>query len=170
MTTPPPLLYDQYYHIFNRGNNRENIFIEERNYHYFLELYAHHIAPVAETYAYCLLRNHFHLLVRIKSEARNPDLSGFRNPKGLVAQPAVRQLLQCLCQGHQPGLPAHWQFVPKAFWSCVGNRQYTFIPPCTLYPLQSAETQFCRRLSKVALFFISCSYFGKAHPINAMNI
>jgi putative transposase len=75
MTTPPPLLYDQYYHIFNRGNNRENIFIEERNYHYFMELYAHHIAPVADTYAYCLLRNHFHLLVRIKSE---PEIQTFR--------------------------------------------------------------------------------------------
>jgi len=64
-----PLLFDQYYHIFNRGNNRENIFIEERNYRYFLELYAHHINSIADTYAYCLLHNHFHLLVRIKSKA-----------------------------------------------------------------------------------------------------
>ncbi len=78
MTTPPPLLYDQYYHIFNRGNNRENIFIEERNFSYFLELYAHHIAPFADTYAYCLLRNHFHLLVHIKSEV---EIQTFRVSK-----------------------------------------------------------------------------------------
>lgn len=78
MTTPPPLLYDQYYHIFNRGNNRENIFIEERNYLYFMELYAHYIAPVADTYAYCLLRNHFHLLVHIKSES---EIQTFRVSK-----------------------------------------------------------------------------------------
>lgn len=30
-----PLEHGQYYHIYNRGNNGENIFIEERNYSYF---------------------------------------------------------------------------------------------------------------------------------------
>ena len=68
MPSPPPLLYNTYYHIYNRGTNRENIFREERNYEYFLKLYIKHIEPVAETFAYCLLRNHFHVLVRVKSE------------------------------------------------------------------------------------------------------
>jgi REP element-mobilizing transposase RayT len=68
MTSPAPLLYDTYYHIYNRGNNRENIFIEERNYEYFMALYAKYIEPVAETFAFCLLRNHFHILNRVKSE------------------------------------------------------------------------------------------------------
>jgi REP element-mobilizing transposase RayT len=67
MTSPPPLLYDTYYHIFNRGNNRENIFIQERNYQHFLKLYAYYIDPIAETFAYCLLKNHFHTMVRIRS-------------------------------------------------------------------------------------------------------
>lgn len=40
---------DKYYHVYNRGNNRENIFLEERNYSYFLRLYAKYIEPVAET-------------------------------------------------------------------------------------------------------------------------
>jgi putative transposase len=68
MTGPPALLFDTYYHIYNRGNNRENIFVEERNYEYFLKLYEKHITPVADTFAYCLLKNHFHICVRIKSE------------------------------------------------------------------------------------------------------
>ena len=34
----------------------------------FSMLYAKYIEPVADTYAYCLLRNHFHLLVRIEEE------------------------------------------------------------------------------------------------------
>lgn len=59
-----------YYHIYNRGNNRENLFIESRNYPYFLTLYEKHITPIAETYAYCLMRNHFHLLVRIKETSQ----------------------------------------------------------------------------------------------------
>ena len=58
--TIQPLQFGQYYHIYNRGNNRENLFAEQRNYPYFLKLYAKHILPVAKTFAYCLLPNHFH--------------------------------------------------------------------------------------------------------------
>jgi hypothetical protein len=68
MTSPSPLLYDTYYHIYNRGVNGEDIFVEERNYDLFLKLFEKHLIPVADLFAYCLLRNHFHLSVRIKSE------------------------------------------------------------------------------------------------------
>lgn len=73
MTSPPPLLPGIYYHIYNRGNNRQNIFLEARNYAYFLRLYTRHIEPVAETYAYCLLRNHFHLLIKTKTPAEQAE-------------------------------------------------------------------------------------------------
>jgi len=63
-----PLQYGRYYHIYNRGNNRENLFVERRNYPYFLKLYAKHIQPVAETFAYCLLPNHFHFAIRTYTE------------------------------------------------------------------------------------------------------
>jgi putative transposase len=56
----------KYYHIFNRGNNKENIFRVDQNFQYFLKLYWKYISPVADTFAYCLMPNHFHLLVRIK--------------------------------------------------------------------------------------------------------
>ncbi len=86
MTSPPPLQLGAYYHIYNRGSNRENVFREERNYHYFLELYAKHIEPVAETYAYCLLKNHFHLLVRTRENLEDPeDSKGLKRPLGSVA-------------------------------------------------------------------------------------
>lgn len=67
-----PLLPDTFYHIYNRGNNGENIFYEERNYRHFLALYSQHISPVANTFAYCLLRNHFHLLIQTKTTALLP--------------------------------------------------------------------------------------------------
>ncbi|SHG72126.1 transposase [Flavobacterium johnsoniae] len=57
----------KYYHIYNRGINGENLFKENRNHEYFLMLYTKHIDPIAETLAWCLLKNHFHLLVRIKT-------------------------------------------------------------------------------------------------------
>ncbi len=68
MPSPSPLAYETCYHIFNRGVNRENIFVQERNYQHFLNLYARDIDPIAETFAFCLLKNHFHLMNRIKSE------------------------------------------------------------------------------------------------------
>ena len=54
------------YHIFNRGNNKEDIFKEDKNYIYFLFLVKKYLLPITEIYAYCLLKNHFHLVVRIK--------------------------------------------------------------------------------------------------------
>jgi putative transposase len=68
MTSPSPLLYDTYYHIYNRGVNGENIFIEERNYDLFLNLYTKHLESVTDLFAYCMLRNHFHVNLRVKSE------------------------------------------------------------------------------------------------------
>jgi REP element-mobilizing transposase RayT len=56
------------YHIYNRGNNKENIFRETGNYTYFLQLWKKHIIPVADTLVYSLLPNHFHFLVRLKEE------------------------------------------------------------------------------------------------------
>ena len=67
MPSPPPLQYGAYYHIFNRGTNRENIFVEKRNYFFFMQRYAKYIEPVAFTYAYCLLNNHFHSLILTKT-------------------------------------------------------------------------------------------------------
>jgi len=66
MTRQDPLQYGEYYHIYNRGNNRELLFREDRNYPYFMKLYRKYIAPIAETFCYCLLPNHFHILVRIR--------------------------------------------------------------------------------------------------------
>lgn len=66
--TKQTIEYGQYYHIYNRGNNRNDIFFEVENYNYFLRLYDKYIDPIAETYAWCLLKNHFHFLVRIKDK------------------------------------------------------------------------------------------------------
>ncbi len=84
-----PLKHGISYHIYNRGNNRENIFIEERNYRYFLELYSKHIVPIVDTYAYCLLRNHFHFLIRVKTVTeQDPNLTGLQDLTGLIREPS----------------------------------------------------------------------------------
>jgi len=91
---PPPLQSGLYYHIFSRGINRENVFFEDRNYAYFLALYAKHVTPVADTYAYCLMRNHFHFLIRIKSLEDTPGV--LETPGVLRASDASQHFSNCL--------------------------------------------------------------------------
>lgn len=63
-----PLEPGHYYHIYNRGNNGEQLFYTEMNYAFFLSRYKKYLSGHVITYAYCLIPNHFHLLVRIVSE------------------------------------------------------------------------------------------------------
>lgn len=67
-----PLYKDKLYHFYNRGNGKENIFFKEENYFYFLRQYEKYLSDSIDTFAYCLLPNHYHLLGRIKLD--NPDL------------------------------------------------------------------------------------------------
>jgi len=76
-----------YYHIYNRANGSENLFRKDENYGYFLKKWGEYISPVADTYAYCLMPNHFHFLVKIKTEVELKDLTGFENLSGLLKQP-----------------------------------------------------------------------------------
>jgi len=69
----PPLLENEYYHIYNRGNNGDDLFYQPRNYLYFLKLYDTYLSSYLETYAFCLLPNHFHLLVRIRDFRTLPE-------------------------------------------------------------------------------------------------
>ena len=65
---PIPLENGNYYHIYNRGNNGIDVFFDADSYYHFLRLYDKYISPIADTYAWCLLKNHFHLLVYIRLE------------------------------------------------------------------------------------------------------
>ncbi len=61
------LQFETYYHIYNHANGDDNLFREEKNYRFFLRKYHQHIDVIADTLAWCLMPNHFHLLVKIKS-------------------------------------------------------------------------------------------------------
>lgn len=63
-----PLEPERFYHVFNRGNNGIDLFYDTDCYYHFLRLYEKYMEPVAETYAWCLLKNHFHLLIYLKPQ------------------------------------------------------------------------------------------------------
>lgn len=61
-----PLLPGEKYHIFSRAVGNESLFLTEKNYRFFLARFDRYISPVADTYCYCLLSNHFHFLIKIR--------------------------------------------------------------------------------------------------------
>ena len=86
---PIPLENGKYYHIYNRGNNGIDLFYETENYNHFLRLYEKYIDPIAETFAWCLMRNHFHILVYIKEtneiDTTKLEYSSTDKPKNISA-------------------------------------------------------------------------------------
>jgi hypothetical protein len=82
----PSLFEGQFYHIYNKGNNKENIFFNEENYYYFLKKFDFYFSDYLDMYCYCLLLNYFHLLVRVKEIKQNinsKDLPSFENLESL---------------------------------------------------------------------------------------
>lgn len=68
MTETIPLEPNKVYQIYNHANGSDNLFRSNENYRYFLQKYGEYIFPFADTYAYCLLPNHFHFMVKIRTE------------------------------------------------------------------------------------------------------
>lgn len=68
MNTIASFDFGEVYHVYNRTNNKEKLFKTDRNRPYFLYLLKSKLSSVADFYAYSLLENHFHLLIKIKSE------------------------------------------------------------------------------------------------------
>ncbi|MBU1011437.1 MAG: transposase [Bacteroidetes bacterium] len=78
-----PIEPGKYYHIFNRGNNYENVFYLHDDYIYFLQRYKYHLKLCCESFAYTLMPNHFHFLIRVNE---NVEYNFFSNQMKLLMQ------------------------------------------------------------------------------------
>jgi len=56
------------YHIYNQGNNGESLFKEATNYEYFLSKIEKYFLEFFDIYAYCLLDNHFHIVLKMMDD------------------------------------------------------------------------------------------------------
>ena len=66
---------DKYNHIFNQANGMIDIFQESRNYPFFIDKMEKHLTPVCEIIAFCLMKNHFHLVIKTKQEIEELKIS-----------------------------------------------------------------------------------------------
>ena len=63
-------LPDLIYHILNRGNNRQVVFIEDKDYLRYLEILKRYKEKFQfKIFAYCLMTNHIHLILQISDKA-----------------------------------------------------------------------------------------------------
>ena len=70
-----PITFGRHYHIYNRGIDSCNLFHEPANYLYFMKLYEKYMDIVAHTYAWVLMPNHFHLLIKIREQDEIKQIS-----------------------------------------------------------------------------------------------
>lgn len=88
-----------FYHIYNRGNNKQLIFFQEGNYQYFLDKVKKYIVPNANLLAWCLMPNHFHLLIQA-NEATEKLVKEKPIPINALTE-GIRLLLSTYSQGVQ---------------------------------------------------------------------
>lgn len=68
----------QYYHLYNRGNNRDKIFFERENYLFFLRRFRYYLVQdTLDVNAYCLMPNHYHFLVYLRKGDFSQKMQAF---------------------------------------------------------------------------------------------
>jgi putative transposase len=89
----------QIYHVFNRGNNSQTVFFSHENYLFFLDKIRKNILPHADILAWCLMPNHFHLMisvscveVEISEQVNAGESEGFTSSETLTKRTRMRTL------------------------------------------------------------------------------
>ena len=83
---------DNIYHISNRGNNKQKIFFIEENYYFFLKKMQKELNSFASILAYCLMPNHFHLMVYVKRMQTGQAISSRQTSADINSHPLVRKI------------------------------------------------------------------------------
>jgi putative transposase len=64
-----------YYHLYNRGVNRQPIFFQDKNWGFFVKRLRKYCQPdLVDIIAYCLMPNHYHLLVYLKADELSEEV------------------------------------------------------------------------------------------------
>ena len=115
--------YGNTYHVYNRGINSCNIFNEEDNFRYFLSLYEKYVDPIAETYAWVLMPNHFHFLVYIHTPVRVQNPDGGRGDSGTIGTPSqqLSKLFNAYAQAFNKRFDRHGSLFERPFKRKIVN-------------------------------------------------
>jgi REP element-mobilizing transposase RayT len=97
------------YHLYNRGVNRQEIFFENRNYMYFLFNIERYLLPAADLLGYCLMPNHYHLLIYI------PETSEVLTTSEVTSTSEVSKAMMRLSVSYTKTINFHYDRVGPLF-------------------------------------------------------
>lgn len=99
MATLPRFFEDgSYYHVYNRGNRKQQIFLRYRDYERFLDKVIEYKKKYSlEILAYCLMPNHFHFLIQ------------------QLAANAISKFMSDLCNSHSRYFNVKYELVGSLF-------------------------------------------------------
>lgn len=70
-----PIEPGKFYHVYNRGSNYQNVFFKPYDYLLFLEKMAEYLVGYCSIYAYVLIPNHYHILLRVNDDLETNEWS-----------------------------------------------------------------------------------------------
>ena len=135
-----------FYHIYNRTVDKQPLFKNDGNFDFFLKKYSEYLSLVIDTYAYCLLGNHFHLLIRVREEHDLTTFEKLSNPQSVsLAEGSVHTIIS-----HQ--FQKFFQSYAMAF-----NKQHQRVG--TLF-----QTPFKRAVVTSDAYFTQLVYYIHSNP------
>ena len=97
------------YHIFNRGNQKQQLFFSDANYLYFLEKFRKNIFSSCEILNWCLMPNHFHFLIYVT------DKSCELVPNRLIPIQNLSEQFRITLSGYTKGIQKQEQITGNLF-------------------------------------------------------
>lgn len=95
------------FHLYNRSNDRSTLYTKDRYYDYFMGKVRRNFSEVAHLLGYCMMPNHFHLLIspkqEITRELRLDDKPMKAMPNEFISE-AVRRTLMGFTKGYNTEL------------------------------------------------------------------
>jgi putative transposase len=175
MSETIPLLPEMVYHIYSHANGSENLFRTEENYFYFLQKYGAHIYPIAETYAYCLMPNHFHFMIKIRSENEIVEFFKLKNLSmnlkkqqniGLVVSQQFSNLFNAYCKSYNKMYNRKGSlFIPRFRRKHVDDENY-FTQLIAYIHLNPVKHEFCKHVLDWKYSSIHAYYLNKKTKLN----
>ncbi len=133
------------YHIWSHAVSNENLFQEKENYRFFLSRYFSYSSAILSTYAYCLMPNHIHFMVRVLDE------------ESIIANPKNKKLKE----SESLDIP---QFISQR----IGHLFNSYTKSFNKYHMRSGslfERPFGRRLIETEEYFTKLVIYIHRNPV-----
>ena len=131
------LIPNEFYHIYNRGNNKQRIFFNDANYLFFIKKIRDQLLPVSKIISYCLMPNHFHLIIMatensVKERATfgGKPMQEFAYRVGILLSSYTQAINK---QNKTTGSLFQQKTKSKALWELAGDVKESYLQNCFFY-------------------------------------